>query len=337
MNLKKCVVNFWKENSHKGKKFVAKHFLEENIPKSTVYRLIKCAEQGEAGERRVGSGRPIKIATKSNIRYIKNFFNNSSGKSQKQLAYKLNCSRQHVSGMIKKYTSIKIRKRTGKPKRTDLQLKRMRPKCRKLYQKYKNHIFILDDESYFTLSNSTLAGNDRYYTDDVKSCPEHVKHKLKSKFEEKLLVWIAVSSEGMSKPWFVPSKMAINSTNYLSECIERRLLPFLRLHKNKKIVFWPDLASSHYAKIVISFLDSEKVKYVAKSENPASVPEARPIEDFWADLKRQVYKGNWQAKNLTQLKTKIERELKKYPLENLRARMSETGRRLDRIARNGID
>ena len=82
MTLKNRVVNFWKENLHKGKKFVAKHFLEEKIPKTTVYRLIKCAKQGETGERRVGSGRPVKIATKSNIRYVKNFFNNTAGKAK---------------------------------------------------------------------------------------------------------------------------------------------------------------------------------------------------------------------------------------------------------------
>ena len=33
-----------------------------------------------------------------------------------------------------------------------------------------------------------------------------------------------------------------------------------------------------------SFHDSEKIKYVEKLENLANVPEARPIEDFWADL-----------------------------------------------------
>ena len=60
------------------------------------------------------------------------------------------------------------------------------------------------------------------------------------------------------------------------------------------------------------FLDSEKIKYVEKLENPANVPEARPIEDFWADLKRQVYKNNWHEKYLKQLKSTIERELKKY-------------------------
>jgi len=103
----------------------------------------------------------------------------------------------------------------------------------------------MDDESYFTLNNSTLPGNDRFYTDNDKACPEEVKYNLKPKFEQKLLVWIAVSSEGMSRPWFVPSKMAINQYNYKSECIERRLIPFLQQHKNNKYIFWPDLASSH--------------------------------------------------------------------------------------------
>ena len=48
MSLKKRVVNFYKENIHRGKSFVAKHFLDEKVPKSTVYRLISCAEQGDS-------------------------------------------------------------------------------------------------------------------------------------------------------------------------------------------------------------------------------------------------------------------------------------------------
>jgi len=83
-------------------------FLKKRYPNQLFnqYRLIKCAEQGETGERRVGSGHPVKMATKSNIRYVKNFFNNTSGKSQKQVAIKLNCSRQHVGWMLRKHTNI---------------------------------------------------------------------------------------------------------------------------------------------------------------------------------------------------------------------------------------
>ena len=52
MSKKNRVVNFYNKNIHLGKNFVAKHFLDEKVPKSTVYRLISCAEQGDNGERK---------------------------------------------------------------------------------------------------------------------------------------------------------------------------------------------------------------------------------------------------------------------------------------------
>ena len=57
-------------------------------------------------------------------------------------------------------------KRTKRPNRTPVQRLVARPKCRQLLQNFKNSNFILDDESYFTLSNSTLTGNDSYYSND---------------------------------------------------------------------------------------------------------------------------------------------------------------------------
>ena len=39
--------------------------------------------------------------------------------------------------------------------------------------------------------------------------------------------------------------------------------------------------------------------------NPANVPEARAIEDFWALLKRDVYKDGWSAKTTNELKNRI--------------------------------
>jgi hypothetical protein len=71
-----------------------------------------------------------------------------------------------------------------------------RPKCRKIYETYKNHEFVLDDECYMTKSNSTLAGNDVFYTDDPKITPDNVKNKYQAKFEEKVLIYLAISPRG---------------------------------------------------------------------------------------------------------------------------------------------
>ena len=57
----------------------------------------------------------------------------------------------------------------------------MRPKCRKLASKYKSYQFIQDDESYFTLSNTTLAGNNMFYSSDTNLTAENVKYSKKSK------------------------------------------------------------------------------------------------------------------------------------------------------------
>jgi hypothetical protein len=56
-----------------------------------------------------------------------------------------------------------------------------------------------------TKSNSTLAGNDRLYSDDLESTPEDVKNKFEAKFEEKVLVYVAISPRGISKALFFKS------------------------------------------------------------------------------------------------------------------------------------
>ena len=51
----------------------------------------------------------------------------------------------------------------------------------------------MDDESYFGLNNTELSGNDGYYTSDPNLTYDDVITKKKSKFEKKLLVWVAGS------------------------------------------------------------------------------------------------------------------------------------------------
>ena len=61
-------------------------------------------------------------------------------------------------------------------------------------------------------------------------------------------MWIAVYNHGMSEPLFRTSKVvAINTSIYINECLEKRPLPFIhKYHGNFNYLFWPDLANSHY-------------------------------------------------------------------------------------------
>ena len=46
----------------------------------------------------------------------------------------------------------------------------------------------------------------------------------------------------------------------------------------------------------MDWLDTKEVKYVPKWSNPVKVSECRPIEDFWALIKREVYKDGYKSK-----------------------------------------
>jgi hypothetical protein len=53
-----------------------------------------------------------------------------------------------------------------------------------------------------------------------------------------------------------------------------------KYHKDGNIVFWPDLASAHYARLTTAFLEKNNIPYIQKENNPPNVPQLRPIEDF---------------------------------------------------------
>lgn len=80
-----------------------------------------------------------------------------------------------------------------------------------------------------------------------------------------------------------------------------------KYHSEDEIMFWPDLASCHYAK---KTLNEQNIPFVPKNDNPPNVPQARPIENFWAVLKRKVYEKGWEAQNDKQLIGRIKRKLK---------------------------
>lgn len=337
-NLKKNLHDFYLKNQHLERKVIYRHFINIGAPKRSLNRWLTLLFNKKNLNRKPGSGRKAKIATPTNIRRLKNYFNNKSGRSQTKFANRLKVSQQYVSKLLKKYTRVRTYKKTTRPLLTPLQKKAARPKCRKLLQKYSGRDFILDDESYFTLSNSTLAGNDRFYSDDPKNAPLDVRSKFKSKFEPKVLVWLAISPRGHSKALFFKSGLAINQYVYKNECLDRGLIPFIRSkYPHGNYVFWPDLASSHYANSVCEHLNNQNIEFVPKCLNPANVPKARPIEDFWGILKREVYKNNWKANSIPELKRRIVWTLSKID-PKLVVKLSRRVRaRLEIVRKHGVD
>ena len=54
------------------------------------------------------------------------------------------------------------------------------------------------------------------------------------------------------------------------------------------------------------------LNFVPKRLNPPNVPQARPIENFWDCLWRQVYEGDWEADTDQLLIGRIESKMKEF-------------------------
>ena len=169
--------NFYKKNQNLQDCELAKAFQPMGLSRATSYRKVKRLRVG-APLRKQRNDRPAKIATANNIKIIEQNFKNRDGCSQRKVVIK--STQLYVSYILKKYTNIRCYKKIKKPKRTAAQLRVIRPKCRKMYKMYKNRDYVIDDESYFTLDNSDLAGNDMFYNDDINSCFDNIKYKLMS-------------------------------------------------------------------------------------------------------------------------------------------------------------
>ena len=72
------------------------------------------------------------------------------------------------------------------------------------------------------------------------------------------MLWLAVSPRGVSKPYFCKSGGALKVETYRQECVEKRLMPCIdSKHNREDVLFWPDLASCHYAGQTQELLERE--------------------------------------------------------------------------------
>ena len=333
---RKNVVHFYEKNHEKGKAFTYNLFKDEGVAKSTIYDILKRFDDSKEVIRKK-MGRPATKMPPKNVKRLRRYFDHKDGVSTRKAASKFRISPSYVKLLLKTKehgSIIKCRKKQRIPDRNEQHIRKAKTKCRKFSENHGRLQYIIDDESYFTLTHSSIAGNDIFYSSNIADTPASVKFTRTAKYEKKLMVWLAFSARGISDIYIAPSGMAINSDIYIQNCLEARLIPFINAHHlDGQYIFWPDLASSHYSKKTQTYLEAQKVNYVAKKDNPANVPECRPIERFWAELKKDVYWEGWEAQNLKQLERRIRSRVKNFSQARLdklfrgvRTKIRSTGR-----------
>lgn len=107
------------------------------------------------------------------------------------------------------------------------------------------------------------------------------------------MIWQAICTCGAKSRPYVATR-SMNADLYVNECLQNRLLPLIHQH-DCAVVFWPDLASCHYATSTLNWYLQNNVSVVTKDQNPPNCPEFRPIARYWAIVKRLLKKNEGTA------------------------------------------
>ena len=233
---RKIIGQFYMENWSKGKAYTYKHFKAMKIPKATTYRIMRQCDEGTLTSRKPGSGRPARKMPPAMCKRLQADMKEKVGASQSRAAKEFGITQQYVSSILKGKSKLRYRKRQPAPDVTETQKVRQKTTCTKLRKgsmKPKGKtVIIMDDETYFSLKDNSSVANKGFYTSDRKNAPTEVRFIKKQKFPKKVLLWMAISSEGMSDPVFV-EKSAMNGELYEKKCVPL-VYKFIKTHHRGK-------------------------------------------------------------------------------------------------------
>ena len=153
------------------------------------------------------------------------------------------------------------------------------------------------DEASFCLDGTVNRHNSVYWSDQNR----HLLH-TKSLNQRKLTVWAAISTSGVSRPYFFDN--TVNGENYLAMLQE--FIPTIP----RRGIFMQDGAPPHFYRPVIEYLNNQLPgRWMGRRVNflewPARSPDLTPCDFFlWGYVKEKVYQASPQ--NLADLRTQIE-------------------------------
>ena len=137
------------------------------------------------------------------------------GVSLRKLASKYKISKSYVHKAIQE-NNVNYRKRKLCPRYTPGQAERAKTTtsalCRDFFPASGSTAIVTDDESYFPLKDDRINGKKGFYISPETAfgdVPDEIRLKPKSKYPEKLLVWIAISESGISRPFFLVKRLRL--------------------------------------------------------------------------------------------------------------------------------
>lgn len=333
----KRAVKFYDGYAGKDINVVIQHFKKEGKSRVTIRRIINRYKlRGTINYLKL-PGRQSTVSTQKNVTRLKKLIKKNPTLSVRKGAKRIGIPKSTYSDIKIHKLGIKAYKRETIAKHTEEQKQRAKKNCKKILNKAKKKILLIDDETYVPIDPEQIEGNDYYHCEKKEDIHDDIRFKYKLKFPKRYLVWQVLDEKGnVSKPYI--STESMNGRTYLEECLKKILLPFIKQHHEKDdVLLWMDMASSHYHHDVIQWLQQNEINFIEKKENAPNVPIARPIERFWALCKQEYHHRKKPAKTLksfSSIWSSISKKVAKGSAQNL---MKNARKNLKIISTDGVN
>lgn len=312
------IIEIYKKNPNRVFKLIAK---ELKVSRNTVSRVVKQYNDLRTINRSPRIGIKNHISDPKKARNIISLLKKNPNLSNRKVAVKVKCS-EFMVRTVKKNNGLKSFKVQKVPDRNSRKNEVAKERAKLLSRNYiqKYNCCIMDDETYVLGDFSQLPGQEFYVADARGNVDEKFRTQKKTKFPTKFLVWQAICTCGKRSAAFITTG-TINTDIYIKECLKKRLLPFIREHE-VSTYFWPDLASCHYSKSAVEWYQKNDVVFVPREANPPNCPELRPIERYWALVKRIMKNTKHVAINAKKFKNQWSLRSKKVTKETIKSLMA---------------
>jgi hypothetical protein len=201
-------------------------------------------------------------------------------------------------------------------------------RCDALLENFKGSDWILENRAGFSFRNNQNGAVNR-------GCPGEPMPPRED-YIPKLNVWIAFSSTAICTPFIQRVNEKFDNKVYLTECFEKRLIPFIKDKENhedlENTVLWSDLIRPYTNSHVLARLASEGINYVDKNDNPGC--KVKGVALFWNLLRNKVYR-NWYANNEDELQRRILHCLRTLDMSKVARIVNDTEERINEMATTG--
>jgi len=235
---------------------------------------------------------------------------------------------------LRKDLNLKPYKKIVEPLLKDehiVQRKKFANWVRKNFQKKDTMRILFSDEKLFDLDGIYNSQNDRVWAVDREEANRKGGTKKQRKFPQKVMVWLAVCSEGVS-PLVVFEKGTLDHHRYITE-----VLPVALRYGNSKFgndwTFQQDNGTPHTHQETQKWCSDHFPRFFDKSTWPANSPDLNPMDySIWDEFAQAI---NWEkATSKTTLIAEVKRGVNKIRPDVVRESCSIWTNRLYRMSKN---